>query len=104
MRVLQAPPPERATAQFFAETASVASSDTVIAVPSAIAKTETIPPSQSALRKEKVSTISAPEQGRMPTAATADQALRQSSRSPARREGSGACEWPQEEQTSPAAW
>ena len=39
----------------------------------------------------------------MPTAATADQAVRQSKRSPDSSAGSGACEWPQVSQTSPSA-
>ena len=76
-------------------TASVASVETVIAVPSAIASTDRMPPTQRPFRKAKVSTISAPEQGRRPTAATADQAVFQLKRSPASMAGSGAWLWPQ---------
>ena len=74
-----------------------------MAVPSAMAKTETMPPSHNALRKEKVSTMRAPEQGRNPTAATADQPVFQSRRSPASTVGSGAWAWPQVGQVSPGA-
>ena len=85
-------------------TAIVASAETVIAVPTAMAKTDSTPPTHSPLRKAKVSTISAPEQGRRPTAATADQAVFQLKRSPDSIAGSGAWLWPQVSQTSPAAW
>ena len=98
------PSPANATAQFLAVTAMVASTETVIAVPTAIASTDRMPPAHRPLRKAKLSTISAPEQGRMPTAATADHAVRQSKRSPDSSAGSGACEWPQVSQTSPSAW
>ena len=96
------PSPAITTAQFFAVTASVASTETVIAVPSAMPSTERMPASHKPFSKAKESTISAPEQGLMPTAATADHAVRQSKRSPARRAGSGAWEWPQVAQTSPS--
>ena len=84
------PSPAMTTAQFFAVTARIASADTVIAVPSAIANTDITPPSQRPFRKAKVSTMRAPEQGRRPTAATADQAVFQSKCSPFSRAGSGA--------------
>jgi hypothetical protein len=87
-----------------AAVAAKASTETVIAVPSAMANTDSTPPAQSPFRKAKESTISAPEQGRRPTAATADQAVFQLKRSPEIIAGSGACEWPQVAQTSPAAW
>ena len=83
-------PPDKATAQFFAVTARVASTETVIAVPIDMAITDRMPPSQRLFRKAKVSTISAPEQGRMPTAAMAEPAVFQSKRSPVSRAGSGA--------------
>ena len=72
-----APEPENFSAAFFAVTASVASAETVIAVPTAMAKTDSTPPATSPFSIAKVSTISAPEQGRSPTAATAAQADRQ---------------------------
>ena len=84
--------------------ASVYLAAAVIAVPIDMARTETMPPSHNPLRKAKVRTISAPEQGRSPTAATAVHAVRQSKRSPEISAGSGAWLWPQVSQTSPAAW
>lgn len=86
------PSPAIRTAQFLAVTASVASTETVIAVPSAMPSTDRMPASHKPLSKANESTISAPEQGLMPTAATADQAVRQSKRSPERSAGSGAWE------------
>ena len=93
--------PDSAIAQFLAVTASVARIETVMAVPMDMAMTESMPPSHRLFRNAKVSTMSAPEQGRMPTAAMAVLAVFQSNRSPESRAGSGACEWPQEGQTSP---
>lgn len=60
---------------FLAVTANVANVATVIAVPRAIANTDMMPPKYSPLRMAKVRTINAPEQGRSPTASTADEAV-----------------------------
>src|SRR5690606_35713668 len=90
MRSPQRPPPASATAQSFAVTASVASIATVMAVPSAMARTDRTPPSQRPLRKAKDRTINAPEQGRIPTAVTAAQAALRSRRSPEIVDGSTA--------------
>ena len=55
--VMKAParllPPAIATAQFLASTAIVASAETVMAVPSAMASTERMPPTQSPFRNAK---------------------------------------------------
>ena len=73
----------------------IASTDTVIAVPIAMAKTEAMPPRSSPFSNAKVSTISAPEQGRMPIARIAEPAPFQSKSLPPRSLGSGMCTWPQ---------
>ena len=103
MRLPTRPSPPMATAQFFAITASVARTETVIAVPSAMAKTETMPLTHSPFRKAKERTTSAPVHGRKPTATIAAQAVLQPKFSPEISLGSGAWLWPQVEQTSPAS-
>ena len=74
MRIAELFSEEKRMAAFFAVTASVARIETVIAVPMAMANTDNTPPKKRPFNSANDKTIMAPEQGRMPTARTADHA------------------------------
>ncbi|MNE85840.1 hypothetical protein D3C80_1828820 [compost metagenome] len=104
---LRLPGPAKRTASPLAETAMMASSDTVMAVPSDMASTESTPPRKIPFKSAKLMTMMAPEHGRRPTAMMADHASCRLKFLPLRSSGSGACDFPQETQRSPVplwAW
>ena len=93
-RIISMPSPDRAVAMrfatFLAPTATVAIAATVIAVPNPISSVAPMPVQNKSCASAKISTMIAPEQGRSPTAITADRPRRQPP-APASSAGSGPC-------------
>ena len=94
------PNPDRALAMRLATvralTATVAIAATVMAVPNPMISVAAVPVQNRSWASAKMRTMIAPEQGRSPTAMTADRPRRQPP-APASSAGSGPCAWPQAE-------
>ena len=97
---MSVPNPERAVAMRLATvralTATVAIAATVMAVPNPMISVAAVPVQNSSWASAKISTMIAPEQGRNPTAMTADRPRRHPP-TPANSAGSGPCACPQAE-------
>ena len=96
--IMSMPNPDRALAMRLAMvralTATVAIAATVTAVPNPMSSVAAVPVQNRSCASAKMRTMIAPEQGRKPTAMTAETPRRQPP-APANSEGSGPCACPQ---------